>query len=191
MKLFGRAKPQAAAPEPRLIATIDFSRVSRFVGGTVIRILRESFEKRTGEDAAYLLTMALVDCRRMTEFKKVKPGFYLASNTFNHAVLVSGEDFKRACLSNGPIQEGPWSDLIRTQAVVYPKILDLYYRGTRRLMKVRRVHENGFSASTVRGIRSFRWEHVKQVDYMNGADTLRESILEIYHDGQRLSMKEK
>lgn len=191
MKFFEKLKPKAQPSEPHLIATIDFSRVNHFVGGTVRRILSEAFEKRTGEDADYLLTMALVDCKRMTEFKKIKPGFYLASNTFNHAVLVSGEDFKKACLSSGPIQEGPWSDLIRTQAVINPKILDLYYRGTRRLMKVRKVYESGFQASTARGIRSFLWEYVEGVDYMSGADALRESILEIYHDGRRLSMKEK
>lgn len=191
VKLFGKSKPKTSPRKPQLIATIDFSRVNRFTGGTVRRILSEAFEKRAGKNADYLLIMALVDCKRITEFKKIKPGFYLASNTFNYEVLVAGNDFKKACLSNGPFGEGIWSDLIRTEAVINPKILDLYYRGTRRLMKVRKVSESGFQASTARGIRNFRWEYVEGVDYMSGADALRESILEIYHDGRRLSMKEK
>lgn len=189
MKLFSRDK--APRFEPRLIATLDFTRVSRFTGGTARRILATSFKERKGLDPEALLIMALAECSTVVEFSKLQDDLYLARSLQFPSVMVDGQAFKRACLSVGEFRDPHWHDLVRVNAVVNRQILELYYRGTRRLIQIRKVYETGFQCSTVRGIRSFRWEHVEQVDYLSGADALRESLLEIYFDGYQLSMREK
>ena len=192
MKLFRRAKN---SPDVNLkkdhVATLDLSRVNRNISGTVKRTLEDSFATRGATYYEWLLTKALDDCSALVNFEKSGEGLYIAKQHFIRSVLVDGDSFKRACLSLGEFRDPRWHDLIRIHAVVNPRILELYYGGSRRLMKVRKVYEDGFQASTVKGIRSFRWDRVEQVDYLSGADALRVTLFDVYFDGQRLSIMER
>lgn len=153
--------------------------------------MEDSFATHEATDYEYLLTMAIADCSSLVDFSKSAEGLYIAKQLFMRSAFVDGESFRRACLSPGEFRDPQWHDLIRIHAVVNPRILELYYGGTRRLMKVRKVYEDGFQASTVKGIRSFRWDRVEQVDYLSGADALRVTLFDVYFDGQRLSIMER